>query len=480
MSDQQNRQPAGNPWMRPTNSQQLIRNDTTRRNPVPVSPYTPNEPDRNEAVYAARAAAARQQAAARQTAPAPSPVQQALDQAAQQAHAARQSASLTTDRYARVQQEMPAQPAAVFYQQSTGAVQPARQEAAQPARPAQPHRLPMDAWQQPRQEAPAASITRQVDAAALADPMLAEEAVQTATSRRRSRMVMRQEREMPAEAPAAFPPVSAQEAAAAQPDPQPMPAPAQEPVLETIPPMPQLSGQPDLLFSQDTAPATSDTPAQPLPSGDPADDLFAEVFPETVPEIKAEPAADDFRLPENPLKDYSWYDEPDEDEPEGDCVDTSSMPVPAPVSTLDIPKVRRGKRLFTLLLVVMLLAAAGAFLWLSGYGEKLYHSAIKLVDSIQNPTVPTGPMNVTPESAALPATLTVTVTTDSTVTALKLLDDTDQPLAASVTSQAQGDQTLWTCSVRFETPYEGFLRAQLLGEDGQWHIGSEKRHVALN
>ena len=58
MSDQQNRQPAGNPWMRPTNSQQLIRNDTTRRNPVPVSPYTPNEPDRNEAVYAARAAAA--------------------------------------------------------------------------------------------------------------------------------------------------------------------------------------------------------------------------------------------------------------------------------------------------------------------------------------------------------------------------------------------------------------------------------------
>ena len=88
---------AGNPWMRPMDAQQLTRRERYRQSPAPLSPYTPNEPDGNEAIYAARAVAARQQAALRQqpayrAAEAPAPVQQAVEEAAMQAHAARMNA----------------------------------------------------------------------------------------------------------------------------------------------------------------------------------------------------------------------------------------------------------------------------------------------------------------------------------------------------------------------------------------------------
>lgn len=50
--------PAANPWMRPMSAQLLVRKEPPRPAPVPVGPYTPNEPDENEAIYATRAATA--------------------------------------------------------------------------------------------------------------------------------------------------------------------------------------------------------------------------------------------------------------------------------------------------------------------------------------------------------------------------------------------------------------------------------------
>ena len=492
MSDQRNSSPS--PWMRPMGAQQLIRTEHTH--PEPVGPYTPNEPDQNEAIYAARAAAARQQAIARQAADdqPQSAVQQAVEQAALQAHAARQiSQPQRMEPYASAPQA--AQPAAVFYQQSTGVQQPV-QPAQQPARPVQHHRLPMDAYpaQQPASQTAAAFVapSRQLDASVLTDPMLMEEAQQS-TSRRR-RMVMRPVQELPAQpdlpqepAPAAVEPS----------DPQTKETPEPK---ESIPAMPQLESQPDA-FRQpeeeasgvepidatemltDPLSATKPMPLTdlPLPEEAPAPQVDSLSATQLDP---AQPPADFFELPlENPLKEFSWYAEDvleEDDEPEEDCMDTASMPIPTPVSTLDIPKVRHSNRLLTMLLVLMLLGAAGTFLWLSGYGQTLYHHAIKLVDRIQNDTVSTGPMSITPESAALPANLTITVTTDLTISALKLIDDSDRELPAKVSQQVRKDDTLWICSLKMEDPYSGYIRTRLLCKDDQWRTGSEKRHVELN
>lgn len=494
MSEERNR--SANPWLRPMGAQQLIRGDQTRRPPEPVSPYTPNEPDQNEAIYAARATAARQQAMTRHAAQPLSPVQLAVEQAAQEAHAARQMSQPPMERYAYAPQ--PVQPAAVFYQQSTGVVGQEPPVAPQPARPAQPHRLPMDAYPAGSGSPEAAGMayaapSRRVDETALADSMLMEEA-QLASPRRR-RMVMRQEQERA---------VPQQEAApAAQPA-------AEAASMERIPAMPQLSVAPTAFFPADApvteamveAPASAVEPlaetdifadplaavsaplpgdAVPDPQSDPQPEIPAQPEPPLDP---ANPPSEFFDLPlENPLKGFDWYAEDvleEDDDPEDDCMDTSSMPIPAPVSTLDIPKVRRGKRLFTALLVLMLVAAAGAFLWLSGYGEKLYHHAVKLVDSIQNPTVPTGELTISPESAGVPAVLTISVTTDSDITALRLIDDKEQELPAQILSRAEGEKTLWTGSLTMQQAYDGFVRTQLLCGDGQWRTGSEKKHVQLN
>ena len=472
MSDQQT---TSNPWLRPMSAQLLVRKDPPRPAPEPVGPYTPNEPDANEAIYAARAAAARQQAEARSSANPLSPVQLAVEQAAQEAHAARQATE-------------PSQPDAVFYQQATG-VQQAAPAPIQPEQPTQPHRLPLSAYAAQSEEP---AITRQANEAALADPMLEEEARQT-TSPRRRRMVMRQEREAQQE--------------------------ANEASMESIPSMPQLPVMPPVVLPQENEAADPDTEAaytdvfeaeapvetaapeaeeetaeseptevapeadpQPVPQPDPQPDTDCDL---TLSQLDpAAPSDDYFRLPlENPLKAYAWYTDEvldEEDDPEEDCMDTSAMPVPVPVSTLDIPKVRRGKRVLSFLLVLMLLLAAGGYLWISGHGEVLYRKALQLVENLKTPTVPTGAMTVSPESAALPAVLTVTLTTGSDISALELTDDDQQPLTADITSQPQDSQTLWTCTLRLDTAYSGYIRAKCLCPDGQWRMASQKHYVNVN
>lgn len=478
----------GNPWMRPMGAQQLTRRERYRQAPAPLSPYTPNEPDGNEAVYAARAAAARQQADNRQmpayrTPEAPAPVQQAVEQAAMQAHTARMNAR-PQQPAPQMQAARPAQPAqpyqqpaaayqqvqrpqatnAVFYQQATGVQQqPARP--AQPAHPVQPHRMPVNPYayaaqpvqnampqQQPMRQ-PAAepvqtvSISRQADASALADPMLMVEAAQTGTPRRRSRMVMRQEQELPQQQASGpiTPPEDRRifERPASQEPVQPVAAtPTPEPRMPEVPKMPEL---------------------EPIPAA---------------PVAEAAPAAPADQSLESLLSEYSWAAADEEEEGE-DCMDTSAMPIPAPVNTFDIPKVKRGKKLFTLLLVVMLLAAAAGFLWVSGYGEKLYHGAIELVQNLKSDAVPTGALTISPETAALPAKLTVTVTTESTISSLKLVDENDAELPTEIAYTAHEDGILWKCTLRMDQPYNGFVYTKLLCEDGQWRPGSEKGHLTV-
>ena len=484
----------GNPWMRPMGAQQLTRRERYRQAPAPLSPYTPNEADGNEAVYAARAAAARQQAANRQmpayrTPEAPAPVQQAVEQAAMQAHAARMNAR-PQQPAPQMQAARPAQPVqpyqqvqrpqatnAVFYQQATGVQQqPARP--AQPAQPVQPHRMPMNPYayaaqpvqntmpqQQPMRQPAAepvqtASISRQADASALADPMLMVEAAQTGTPRRRSRMVMRQEQELP------------QQQASG-----PITPPEDRRIFER----PVEPAKEELSF-----PAFTPEMQMPIPAAtpEPQPEPLMPELPE-MPELEPlqatsteESIADPDQPPENPLKRYSWYTSDEEDEEE-DCMDTSAMPIPVPVNTFDIPKVKRGKKLFTLLLVAMLLAAAAGFLWVSGYGEKLYHGAIELVQNLKSDAVSTGALTISPETAALPAIVTVSLTTEENISSLKLVDGDGNELPAQVAYTAHEDGIQWICTLRMSEPYTGPVCTQLLCEDGQWRPGSEKGHLTV-
>ena len=342
---------------------------------------------------------------------------------------------------------------------------------------------------------PNPAISRRADAALLADPMLAEEATHPTAGRRRSRMVMRQGREdanLPSKEPAslqekaeaakqqvlseasadrqqveplipeapAFQTASLQEkaeaarqqvlceASAGRQQPEPMPQIPEAPAFQTA----SLQEKAEAARQQVLSEATADRQqVEPLPEA-----IFAGLnLSEFIPE------------------------EEDEEPEQEDCMDTSRMPIPAPVSTLDIPKTKRGNRWLALLAVLMLLAAVGSFLWLSGTGEKLYRGVTGLIQQVTSPTVETGPMNVSPEAAALPAVLTITLTTGEEAADLQLLDDNGHPFEAEVTRTPAEGGVLWTCRILFQEPYEGFIRANLL-VDGQWKLAQASRHVQVN
>ena len=92
-------------------------------------------------------------------------------------------------------------------------------------------------------------------------------------------------------------------------------------------------------------------------------------------------------------------------------------------------------------------------------------------------TIPTATLS--PEAAALPAMLTITLTTGEEAADLRLMDDADRPFKADITRTPADDGVLWTCHIHFQEPYEGLIRASLL-MDGQWKPARVSRHVQVN
>lgn len=169
-----------------------------------------------------------------------------------------------------------------------------------------------------------------------------------------------------------------------------------------------------------------------------------------------------------------------EEAPAPDLMDSAQMPTPAPVTAIDIPKAKRTNRWLTVLVVLMLIAAAAGYLTLSGLGEDLANRAVGFYNAMTNKTVQTGTMSVVPETAAVPATLIVTLSTDSTIADLRLLDDDNNLLPADVSCVASGNDCLWSARVVMDKPYTGFIRAQLLDMKGEWVIGSSSRYVNID
>ena len=377
---------------------------------------------------------------------------------------------------------------------------------------------------------PNPAISRRADAALLADPMLAEEATHPTAGRRRSRMVMRQGREdanLPSKEPAslqekaeaakqqvlseasadrqqveplipeapAFQTASLQEKAEAARQQVLSEASADRQQVEPlIPEAPafqtaSLQEKAEAARQQVLSEASADRQqVEPLIPEAPAFQTASlqEKAEAARQQVLSEATADRQQVEPLPeaifagLNLSEFIPEEEDEEPEQeDCMDTSRMPIPAPVSTLDIPKTKRGNRWLALLAVLMLLAAVGSFLWLSGTGEKLYRGVTGLIQQVTSPTVETGPMNVSPEAAALPAVLTITLTTGEEAADLQLLDDNGHPFEAEVTRTPAEGGVLWTCRILFQEPYEGFIRANLL-VDGQWKLAQASRHVQVN
>ncbi|MBR4067381.1 MAG: hypothetical protein IKK08_01995 [Clostridia bacterium] len=167
---------------------------------------------------------------------------------------------------------------------------------------------------------------------------------------------------------------------------------------------------------------------------------------------------------------------PEETPPAGN---PEPAPLPDPVEKRK-PAPRRGNGFLVALIVLMLLAALAGFLWLSGIGESVLDSAKQLFTRTVEPTIATGEMLVIPDNAAVPTNLTVTLSTDSSIVDLRLLDDKDRILDADVICNPTGEDCIWMCRLAVEQPYTGFIRAQLLTRDGNWVMGSSGRHVNLN
>lgn len=543
MSDHFQRDPAQaqpSPWMRPMQPGQLTPNNQTRQPAVPVSPYTPNEPDQNEAIYAARAAQARRHLSQAAMENPNGAVQQAMLQTARQAHAnqsvARPAPQQPVNLYSQQGQANRSypysQPSAQPYQRPaqqsySQQVSPYRQPVPPYQRPVQPgypqqpaedyrrHSVPMQPEQQPVQPS-----VRTADHAILADPMLLEEVQQpTTTRRRRSRMVMRQEQAAETQ------PI--QPAAQEQAEPAPVQEPAtvaqaaqeaKEQVQERLAqeaataeewnlwnPAPEaVSGMIPVIEAEEAAEADvqPELPAEEAPAANeaeaPLSDADLQPDPQPDPQPEPQPVADEMPdLPQRPAMEEAGFVDPlagivlpeetpdEEDEtPADDFVETARMPVPQPVSTLDIPTTKepkkKGYKLMTLLMVLMLLAAAAGFLWLSGLGEKLINGASNIVETLSSSTVSIEAMTVSPEHAALPAKLTFHLKTDATITELRLVtaDGSQLPADASVTIAENGLD--WECKCTLTEPYTGTVYAELLCADGQWRKASESCYIEIN
>ena len=503
MPDNNQRNQAGapngaNPWMRPMGANMLQRGASAPKQPTAQpSPYTPNETDENEALYAARAAAAMRRAAANQggqpqimqgyvpqqpAAPAQqnayvrggamqgyvpqrpaTPAQQpSYHRDAAQGYAAQRPA-------APAQQPSYHREAAQGYvpqQSATPAQQPSYDHEAaqgyvpqQPATPAQQPSYHREAAQgyilrQPAAVAQPESVHRAGDAS-LSDPMLQEEAaLSNQPRRRRSRVVMRQEQEMAAAQPEAKTPIE-----------------SSAPVTQAVEP----------------APIAAPIPVPEMPAWRPVQPQQTDAFADLPLPPQEEPSpAREQKLSELPMDDAfralvgAASDEDATDEEQDDCQDTASMPMPAPVSTLEpLPKVRKSGWLKALI-AVMLLAAVGVFLYASGLGEKAVHAVVNTVHIVTGRKVNTGMMKANPEQAGTPATITVTLETASNIQDVRLLNGSKDYLGANVSSVNRVEGKLWSMVTTLYQPYDGLLLAEVLCEDGQWRMANSQCHVTVN
>jgi len=547
MPDNNQRNQAGapngaNPWMRPMGANMLQRGASAPKQPTAQpSPYTPNETDENEALYAARAAAAMRRAAANQggqpqimqgyvpqqpAAPAqqnayvrggamqgyvpqrpatpaqqPSyhrdaaqgyaaqrpaaPAQQpsyhreaAQGYAAQRPAAPAQQPSYHRDAAQGYAAQRPAAPAQqpsyhreaaqgyVPQQSATPAQQPSYdheaaqgyvpQQSATPAQQPSYHREAAQGYilRQPAAVAQPESVHRAGDAS-LSDPMLQEEAaLSNQPRRRRSRVVMRQEQEMAAAQPEAKTPIE-----------------SSAPVTQAVEP----------------APIAAPIPVPEMPAWRPVQPQQTDAFADLPLPPQEEPSpAREQKLSELPMDDAfralvgAASDEDATDEEQDDCQDTASMPMPAPVSTLEpLPKVRKSGWLKALI-AVMLLAAVGVFLYASGLGEKAVHAVVNTVHIVTGRKVNTGMMKANPEQAGTPATITVTLETASNIQDVRLLNGSKDYLGANVSSVNRVEGKLWSMVTTLYQPYDGLLLAEVLCEDGQWRMANSQCHVTVN
>ncbi len=417
MADDHTQQPNQSPWMKPP--EPVRRTRTQRMGDRYAGQYTPNEPDSNEAVYAAQAAAARQRAQTLRT--------EALTRMAAVQDAPEESGVSVPD--------------AVLYRHNTGIPTPEEQPAA--TSPAQPDG-------QPRRRRRRATPPPAEEAAPVTDdnipPLYPADSGLTDTARTRAQAIQ-----------------AAREALEQQ-----------DTSLRRKAEIAKIDAREEQ--------ANTYAPAQ--GGQKPVSGRGSDIPPDSDALLLVSSSTTPFGLPEGvvwePPRAQKAAAEDEDDAAAEDQMETGRMPSPAPVSTLDVPKTRKANRLLTLLAVVMLLIAAGAFLWLSGLGESLWQSATGLYTELTSDTIKTGEMSVVPEAAAVPTVLTVTLATDNTIAGLRLLDDNGNVLEAAVLCTANGEDCLWSCRVVIEKPYSGFIRAQLLNKNGEWILGSSSRYVSIN
>lgn len=172
----------------------------------------------------------------------------------------------------------------------------------------------------------------------------------------------------------------------------------------------------------------------------------------------------------------------DEESMGKDQMDNGRMPspMPAPIGETAASKPKKGTGFLAALVVVMLLAAAIGFLWLSGMGGRLLDGANRLFSQMAQKTIQTGEMSVVPEEAAVPTALVVTLSTDSSIADLRLLNEQGQVFDADVICNSTGEDCLWICRLVMDEPYTGFIRVQLLTRNGDWVLGSSSRYVNIN
>lgn len=428
MADDHTRQQGQNPWLKP--AQPVGPGSAQPLADRYAGQYIPNEPDSNEPMYAAQAAAARQRAQDIRTAA-------LTQQAAIDEQAAEEAAHAVVES---------------LYRQDTGIARPADDaDAAIPQGDEQPRRR--------RRR----MVVRQEDGNVTVAPMPEAPADLTDTARRRAQAILaaQQEQEMQEESLRKKAEAAKQEAREKQ-----VPgayAPVQQPQAEqTGSKVPEKMKKKLGAFHH----RKEDTEVP----------LLVNISP--VP----------FGLP----SDVEWDSarmrsvRPDEDEElaQEDQMDSQRMPKPAPVSTFEAPAApapkKKGIGLLILLIVVMVLLALCSALWLSGLGKTLWEGAVDLYTGLTTETIKTGDMSVVPEAAAVPTTLTVTLTTDNTIADLRLVDDAGQMFNATVMCTSYGDTCLWSCRMAVEEPYSGFVHAQLLTRSGEWLPGSSSRYVSID
>lgn len=189
----------------------------------------------------------------------------------------------------------------------------------------------------------------------------------------------------------------------------------------------------------------------------------------------------------------------DEDDDERDAVPSSQMaqPAPVPLNVVEPPR-RGGRALIAALVTLVILAAAALALWQTGVlprilgienPQPLFNLSISDIFTPKGDDISEAPhqkqshmdsFTADATNATAPVTIIFDAHTDASITDIRLLSEQGLPLyMEDIDNKPDDTGILWELKVRFDSPFDGEVRAYTRDMTGVWDSAGESLHITV-